>query len=416
MFEGLKKKFSNFIKSVSKKEEEEIKEEVLTEIPKPEPAVPAPQKKEATRHAGKDELRAAGEIPKEKDHEDRAGIKNPHLHNANPEAPSDKTEVKLTKPDNLHISEKPPAKKEPAEKVNITFGTKVKGLITGKARISEDDIKPFIDNLGVGLLESDVNYSAMQKITDEIAKELYGKVIESREIDKEITSIIRKSILSILLKGKSIDLPKAALEAKRNGLLPFKILFVGPNGAGKTTTIAKAAEMLIKSGLTCIISASDTFRAAAVEQSIYHAQKLGIEVIKGRYGADPASIAFDAIAHAKARGIDVVLIDSAGRQETNRSLIEELKKMARVTSPNLKIFVGESIAGNALLDQVSEFNKAISLDGIILTKLDCDAKGGNTLTILSETSIPVLYFGTGEKYSDLMPYDPNFILDSIMPN
>ena len=343
-------------------------------------------------------------------------MKTAQAHHANPEAPSDKTEVKLTKPDNLHISEKPPAKKEPAEKVNITFGTKVKGLITGKARISEDDIKPFIDNLGVGLLESDVNYSAMQKITDEIAKELYGKVIESREIDKEITSIIRKSILSILLKGKSIDLPKAALEAKRNGLLPFKILFVGPNGAGKTTTIAKAAEMLIKSGLTCIISASDTFRAAAVEQSIYHAQKLGIEVIKGRYGADPASIAFDAIAHAKARGIDVVLIDSAGRQETNRSLIEELKKMARVTSPNLKIFVGESIAGNALLDQVSEFNKAISLDGIILTKLDCDAKGGNTLTILSETSIPVLYFGTGEKYSDLMPYDPNFILDSIMPN
>ena len=416
MFEGLKKKFSNFIKSVSKKEEEEIKEEALAETPKQEPTAHAPHKEEAAAHLDKDEIKTASASTGEKAHEVRTEITTQHAHDAKPEAPSSKIETKRTEPGNLHLGEKSPAKKEPLEKIDVTLGTRVKGLITGKARISEDDIKPFIDNLSIGLLESDVNYSAMQKITDEIAKELSGKVIESREIDKEITSIIRKSILSILLKGKGIDLPKAALEAKRNGLLPFKILFVGPNGAGKTTTIAKAAEMLIKSGLTCIISASDTFRAAAVEQTTYHAQRLGIEVIKGRYGADPASIAFDAIAHAKARGIDVVLIDSAGRQETNRSLIEEMKKMARVTSPNLKIFVGESIAGNALLDQVSEFNKAINLDGIILTKLDCDAKGGNTLTILSETSIPVLYFGTGEKYSDLMPYDPNFILDSIMPN
>ena len=138
-------------------------------------------------------------------------------------------------------------------------------------------------------------------------------------------------------------------------------------------------------------------------------------MVKGNYGADPASVAFDAIAYAKAHGIDAVLIDTAGRQETNRSLIEELKKMVRVNKPDLCIFVGEGIAGNALLEQVTQFNEAAKLDGIILTKLDCDAKGGNTLSILSDTKIPVLYFGTGEKYGDLIPYDPEFVVDSIVP-
>jgi fused signal recognition particle receptor len=174
--------------------------------------------------------------------------------------------------------------------------------------------------------------------------------------------------------------------------------------------------MLLSNGISCVRSASDTFRAAAIEQTAYHAGKLGINVIKGTYGADPASVAFDAIAHAKAHNIMVVLIDSAGRQETNKSLIEELKKMARVTAPDMKIFIGESISGNALLDQVKAINEAVSLDGIILTKLDVDAKGGNTLSILSETTIPILYFGTGEKYTDIMPYDPQFIVDNILPN
>ena len=139
-------------------------------------------------------------------------------------------------------------------------------------------------------------------------------------------------------------------------------------------------------------------------------------MIKGTYGADPASVAFDAIAHAKAHNTMVVLIDSAGRQETNKSLIEELKKMIRVTKPDLKIFVGEAISGNALLEQVKVLNQAVGLDGIILTKLDVDAKGGNTLSILSDTTVPILFFGTGEGYNDIMRYDPAFIVDNILPN
>ena len=139
-------------------------------------------------------------------------------------------------------------------------------------------------------------------------------------------------------------------------------------------------------------------------------------VIKSTYGADPASIAFDAIAYASSHGADVVLIDSAGRQETNKSLLREVEKMVRVAKPDLVIYVGESISGNAIASQINEFKKFIKIDGIILTKLDCDAKGGNTLSILSETTIPVLFFGIGENYKDLIPFDANFIVSNIVPN
>ena len=286
----------------------------------------------------------------------------------------------------------------------------------GHVKISEKDADPFIESLKMGLLQSDVNYDVTERITDNIRRNLVGREVSSRNISADIRDGIRESILGVLSSRSKIQIIDKVKEKAAAGQLPYRILFVGPNGAGKTTTMAKVASMLLSNGISCVLSASDTFRAAAIEQTAYHAGKLGINVIKGTYGADPASVAFDAIAHAKAHNIMVVLIDSAGRQETNKSLIEELKKMARVTAPDMKIFIGESISGNALLDQVKAINEAVSLDGIILTKLDVDSKGGNTLSILSDTTIPILYFGTGEKYTDIMPYDPQFIVDNILPN
>lgn len=164
-----------------------------------------------------------------------------------------------------------------------------------------------------------------------------------------------------------------------------------------------------------MLSASDTFRAAAIEQIEHHAKKIGVPVIKSNYGADPASIAFDAIAYAAAHNIDLVLIDSAGRQETNKSLINEVQKIVRVSKPDITIFVGESTAGNQIAEQIREFNKFVKIDGIILTKLDCDAKGGGTISISHTTGIPVLFFGMGEGYDALVPYNPNIILDAILP-
>ncbi len=266
------------------------------------------------------------------------------------------------------------------------------------------------------LLQSDVNFDIAERIIENMRTGLVGKTLGSRDVNSQISAVIKDSIRSILNKGSGVDIVSMAKSKKASGDGPFKILFIGPNGAGKTTTMAKIAKMMMNNNLSCVLSASDTFRAAAIEQTVLHAERLGIHAIKGKYGADPASVAFDAIAHATAHGINVVLIDSAGRQETNKSLIEELKKIVRIAKPEMKIFIGESIAGNSLLEQVRAINEAVKIDGIILTKLDVDAKGGNTLSILGDTPIPILFFGTGEKYTDIMPYDPNFVIENIFGN
>jgi len=321
-------------------------------------------------------------------------------------------EVKAPEPQERQVQQEHVSRKEP----KVTAMTRIKGFIFGHVKISEKDADPFIEELRIGLLQSDVNYDVAEKVTNNIRRALVGREVESRNIGSEIRQGIRSSIMDVLTKGTPKDIVSSINEKKAKGDMPFKILFIGPNGAGKTTTMAKIANMLISNNITCVLSASDTFRAAAIEQTVIHASRLGINVIKGNYGSDPASIAFDAIAHAKAHGITAVLIDSAGRQETNKSLLEELKKMTRVAKPDLKVFVGEAISGNSLLEQVRVINEAVGIDGIILTKLDVDAKGGNTLSILGDTPVPILFFGTGEKYTDIMPYDPKFIVDNMLPN
>ncbi len=367
MFEGLKKKFSSFIESVKKKEVEQVARQ--EEQPKQEQVAQEPEANAEIRD----------EVPK-------------------------------------HAEAREEIRPEHRKELKVTKTTKLKGLIFGHVKISENDAEPFIEDLKLGLMQSDVNYDVAEKITDSIRNALVGRQVDSKSIEGEIKQGIRDSIMDVLTKSPGANIVSRIEEKKARNELPYKILFLGPNGAGKTTTMAKIASMLLSNNITCILSASDTFRAAAREKTAFHAAKLGINVIKGTYGADPASVAFDAIAHAKAHGIMAVLIDSAGRQETNRSLVEELKKMVRVAKPDLKVFVGESISGNALLDQVKALNEAVGLDGIILTKLDCDSKGGNTLSILGDTTVPILYFGTGEKYTDIMPYDPKFIVDNILPN
>jgi fused signal recognition particle receptor len=357
MFEGLKKKFSDFVDGLSGKEKKEEQAQSQAE--------------------------AAEEKRKEK--------------GAETKAQEEKNKEQQKGPD-------------------VTLKTKIKGALLGKVRISERDAEPFLEQLRIALLETDVNYDVAERIVAKLYDNLVGKEVGTQDIKKEIRDEIRNSLMQTLAKNSGIDILERAREKKEKGEGPFKILFLGPNGAGKTTTIAKIAHMLKANGIGCVISASDTFRAAAIEQAAIHAKRLGVDVIKGTYGADPASIAFDAVAYAKAHGIDAVLIDSAGRQETNKSLIEELKKMVRVNKPDLCIFIGEGIAGNSLLEQVKQFDKAAKLDGVILTKLDVDAKGGNTLSILSDTTVPVLYFGTGERYTDLIPYNPQFVVGNIVPD
>jgi fused signal recognition particle receptor len=415
VFEGLRKKFSEFVDGLSKKEEKEEKAEEKAEL-----------KVEEKRQEPETKVEAKKEEPKQ------AEIRKPQVEEkkveAKPIAPTivkeikkEQVQPKVEKFEKKEIPVHTPArepevpKEKPEKKPDVTLMTKIKGTFLRKVRISEADADPFLEQLRIALLQTDVNYDVTDRLVGALHKNLVGKEIESRDISKGVRQEIRGTILQILSKNTGMDVVKLAMERKAKGEVPFKILFLGPNGAGKTTTIAKLASMLSANGVRCVISASDTFRAAAIEQSAIHAKRIGVDIVKGTYGADPASVAFDAIAYAKAHGMDAVLIDTAGRQETNRSLIEELKKMARVNKPDLCIFIGEGLAGNSLLDQVKQFNEAVKLDGVILTKLDVDAKGGNTISILSDTTVPVLYFGMGEKYTDLMLYDPKFVVDNIVP-
>jgi fused signal recognition particle receptor len=194
---------------------------------------------------------------------------------------------------------------------------------------------------------------------------------------------------------------------------PVVLMFVGINGTGKTTSIAKICFMLQKQGYTCVIGAGDTFRAGAIEQLEKHADKLGVKLIKHQAGSDPASVAFDAIEHARARKKDVVLVDTAGRMQTDTGLMEEMSKISRVAKPDMVIYVGDALAGNDAVNEAMAFNRAVGIDAVILTKVDADAKGGAALSIRYATGAPVIFVGTGQEYKDLEPFGAKWMVDRI---
>ncbi|MBI3588562.1 signal recognition particle-docking protein FtsY [Candidatus Micrarchaeota archaeon] len=257
-----------------------------------------------------------------------------------------------------------------------------------------------------------LSYPTAQHMVAQLRGKLVGARVNRSDPSGEIKAAIRQSLVG-LFGDSDFDFFNylSALKARNEVAV---VLFVGPNGAGKTTTIAKIADSLGKRGFSCVISASDTFRKAAIEQASLHGEKLGVRVVKQTYGSDPTAVAFDAIAHAKASRSDVVLIDTAGRQETNANLVREMEKMARVLHPHLKLFVGEAVAGNALAEQAASFNKAISLDGIVLTKMDCDAKGGGAFSIAFETKLPIVFVGIGQEYGDIRPFDAEWFVGNVM--
>ncbi len=163
-----------------------------------------------------------------------------------------------------------------------------------------------------------------------------------------------------------------------------------------------------------VFACSDTFRAGSEEQIETHAGRLGLKVIKHKYGADPAAVAYDAVLYAKNNGIDVVLIDTAGRMQTDKDLMDELMKIHRVASPDLTVFVGDSLAGNDALQQATAFNRYVRIDGVILTKVDADAKGGAAISISNALRKPIFFLGVGQGYDDIVPFDPGWLIDNIL--
>jgi fused signal recognition particle receptor len=272
--------------------------------------------------------------------------------------------------------------------------------------LSEKNLKDAVWELQMVLIQNDVAVETAEHICELTKEKLLGtRTGRLENISSLFKTAIYESVLEVLTPEHPLDLLEYVTEKKAKGEVTT-VLFVGVNGTGKTTTLAKIAHMFKSKGISVVIAAGDTYRAGSIEQLERHAERLEIKIIKQDYGADAAAVAFDAIAHARAKHIDVVLIDTAGRMQSNKNLLEEMKKIARVAEPDLKLFVGDALAGNDALSQAREFNAAIGIDGAILTKVDADPSGGAALSIAFVTGRPVVLVGIGQGYDDIKRFDP----------
>lgn len=283
-----------------------------------------------------------------------------------------------------------------------------------KTELKGKDLEKVLDEFQLELIQSDVAVS----VAEYVAVELKNKLEDARfarfsDPRARVRAILSEVLMSLLDKAGHLDVFEF-VDKKRAAGEPAIIVFVGINGTGKTTSIAKLAHILQNKGRTVIIAASDTYRAGAVEQLEEHARRIGVRTIKHQYGADPAAVAFDAVSYAKAHGINVVLIDTAGRMGTNTNLLEEMKKIVRVTKPDLTILVVDALTGNDAVEQGKVFAKAVSIDGIILAKLDADVKGGSAVSLAYIMGKPVVLVGTGQKYDDLESFRADFIVKNMI--
>jgi fused signal recognition particle receptor len=299
------------------------------------------------------------------------------------------------------------------EKLRKIFSETTKNL--GQKSFSKKDIESILDELQISLMENDVAHEIVDEMTSKIKTEMLDLKRERNEnSDEVITTKLYSFLHELFLSTNSkTDVIQSILEKKKSKAGPYSIIFLGINGTGKTTTIAKFCKLLRDRGISVVLAAADTHRAGAIEQITHHGNNLNVKVISQRYGADPSAVARDALEHAKKNYIDVVLIDTAGRMQTSKNLMEEVSKIIRVTKPDMKIFVGDSLAGNDTVNQAREFFQYTKYDGSILTKSDADSKGGAAISIAYLTHKPILYLGIGQGYGDLEEFDYDRFLDSI---
>ena len=276
-------------------------------------------------------------------------------------------------------------------------------------KIKEESLDDLLWELEIALLEADVALPVVEEIKEGVKQNLMGKKYSRDHTLEEVVELSIKDAVKNVLKLNEFDFDAWFKEQKR----PVPIMFVGINGTGKTTAIAKIANRLMKNGNTVVLAAGDTFRAGAIEQLTIHADKLGCKIVKHSQDADPAAVAYDAIEHAKAKMKDAVLIDTAGRMQTNNNLIDEMKKIVRVAKPALKIFVGDSLAGNDAVEQARAFDNAIGVDAIILTKIDADSKGGAALSIAHTIGKPIAFVCNGQEYEDIVKFNAEWMLDRL---
>ena len=315
---------------------------------------------------------------------------------------SRKEQLKLAK------EEKKKAKEEKkAASADVSSLTKDSGLFAKK--VNEKEMDEFLWELELALMEADVALPVVEEIKDGVRANLVGKKYSRGHTLEEIVELSLKDAVHSVLKLNEFDFDEWFTQQEK----PVPIMFVGINGTGKTTAIAKIANRLMKSDKTIVLAAGDTFRAGAIEQLTIHADKLGCKIVKHSQDADPAAVAYDAIEHARSKKKDCVLIDTAGRMQTNSNLIDEMKKIVRVAKPALKIFVGDSLAGNDAVEQAKAFDAAIGIDAIILTKIDADSKGGAALSIAHTIGKPIAFVCNGQEYDDIIKFDSEWMLNRL---
>ena len=382
MFGFLKKKIGEVVSKFSKKVESEAKEDRKEEI-KVEAQEIEVVKEEKVKEVKRKDKKKAKKETLEKTEEKSESVK---VEEKEPEIIE---EVKV---------------EDPEEK---GFWTKFKEKVTS-VELDEERFNEFFNQLEIALLESNVAYEVVDKLRAELKDKLLKKKIPKSKIEKEVTQSLSDSI-RMLFNVKSIDVLNEIKEKDK----PYVIVFFGLNGSGKTSTIAKFGKYLLDNKLKSVFAAADTFRSAAIQQLEEHGNKLGIKVIKHDYKSDPAAVAFDAVKYAKAHEIPVVLIDTAGRQDTNLNLMEEMKKIVRVVKPNLKIFVGEAISGGGIIETVKKFDDAVGIDGIILTKVDVDEKGGAFVGVEYSCKKPILFISKGQEYKDFESFDKEKLIKGL---
>ncbi len=263
------------------------------------------------------------------------------------------------------------------------------------------------------LLESDISSDAVNAVINALKDNLIGsRLRKGADLSKVVEAALKRSLKGLLAAGYW-DFDASVQSFIEAGDTPVVIMLVGVNGTGKTTTAAKIAKRLQNNNLTVIAAAGDTFRAGAIQQLEAHCDNLGIRCVSTQRGGDTAAVARDAIESAQARGIDVVLVDTAGRMQNKTNLMNELNKVRRVANPHLTLFVGDSLAGNDAVDQARMFQEIMKFDGAVLTKLDTDAKGGAGLSIAFATGRPIVFAGVGQGYDDLKQFDPDWLLNQL---
>ena len=409
-----------------KKEKEETPEEEDNLLPEAEEAVDATVEEtveEAVKEEPKEEKksrfwnRSKDDDEEETSQEEPKEEKKSRFWNRSKDDDSEEEET----------SDKTEDEEEPAEEKKSHFWSRnkdsgdvsadgeAKGGIFSFVRektIQEKHVEDILFELEMELLQGDVAMEVASEVVDSVKDNLVGKKIKrSNDITEYTYYALKDAVEEIIdIPGKSMT---EMIEEKKAQGEPLVVMFVGINGTGKTTTIGKLANYYLKMGYTPVIAASDTFRAGAIEQVTHHADNVGVKIIKHQKGSDPAAVAYDAVEHARAQGKELVLIDTAGRMQTNTNLMDEMKKIKRVSKPDLVIFVGDAITGNDATEQARKFNEAIDIDGVILTKADADSKGGASLSIGYVIKKPIMFLGVGQGYDDIMEYDAQWMLDQL---